>query len=185
MAQKNYAGKKYAHLTMLHFSRGRGAGKHAIWLARCDCGAIKEVVGRFVETGRVKTCGGCEYHKALLGKRGQGSRRTPSPERALYGRYVLQATRKNLEWALTPEDFKEILGKPCWYCGSKTSIGRGKSAPNHSSIDRVEIGIGYTRDNCVSSCQYCSRLKGGLNAGDFLSKVGEIADHLNLCKHAP
>jgi len=66
------AGKRIGHLVVLR--RGsQDRWKRFKWLCRCDCGAEKEIHGRHLSNGVVKTCGcgmGREYAKPALGMTG-------------------------------------------------------------------------------------------------------------------
>lgn len=50
---------------------------------------------------------------------------------------------------LTFEEFKNIISKPCHYCGEHSKFG----------IDRADNSIGYTFDNCRSCCWKCNKTK--------------------------
>lgn len=164
----DYTGKKFNHLTLLHFLKGRGDGKHALWLARCDCGSIKEVVGKEVARGNVKTCGNCQYHREVAAGVRTASKGIPAQYRRLYARYVRGAVRREIPWGLTPEYCLELFCKECTYCGSAR---KGK----YSGIDRISSKGGYTSDNTVSCCSICNKMKGTQELADFLDIIHKIA----------
>ena len=62
-------GMEIGRLTVLSrdLSKPSGAGKSAYWLCQCECGTIKEVMGRNLRNGRSKSCG-C-YKKEVDGER--------------------------------------------------------------------------------------------------------------------
>lgn len=171
----DYTGKKFGHLTMLQFLKGNGNGKHATWLARCDCGNTAEVVGKSVARGSVKTCGKCQLHRDLIARRTQGvrsaNRQIAHQYRKLYARYVNGALRRGIGWDLTPEYCVELFKKACTYCGDTKS---GK----YSGIDRIDSDKPYTLDNTVSCCSDCNYMKRTLNLRDFLDKIYKIADRM-------
>ena len=60
------------------------------------------------------------------------------------------ATKRNKEWALTFDQYKEIAVNPCYYCNIIfTSTGSG--------LDRKNNDLGYVQGNIVSCCGSCNR----------------------------
>lgn len=155
---------------MLQFLKGNGDGKHASWLARCDCGKTVTVVGKEAARGSIKTCGQCQYHQEVMTQRGstrKAIRQIDGQYRKLYARYVTDALRRGIKWELTPEDCIELFKKECTYCGDKV---RGK----YSGIDRINSGASYTLDNTVSCCSTCNYMKRSLSLREFLEKIAKI-----------
>lgn len=179
----DYTGKKYGYLTLLHFLRGRGTGKHAIWLARCDCGATKEVEGRLVARGSVKTCGKCQLHRDLITKAAstpRPSRGMSRPLRQAYSRYVSSAVKRNIGWELTPEECMELFRKNCAYCDAPANRG----AKHGNGIDRMDSALAYTHENTVSCCTECNMMKRSMSVLQFLSKATAICKKLQPLKQA-
>lgn len=179
----DYTGKKYNSLTMLHFLRGRGTGKHAVWLARCDCGVTKEVVGRLVARGSVKTCGKCQYHRDLI----SSAARTPKPSRSIsrplrqaYSRYVSGAVKRGIGWELTPEQCIELFRKECAYCGFPAKEG----GRHGNGIDRMDSSLAYTHENTVSCCTECNMMKRSMSVAQFLAKATAIVNKLEPLQKA-
>lgn len=67
-----------------------------------------------------------------------------------------KAKRRGIEWILTLNDYCSIVSPVCHYgCGSPTSIyGVG--------LDRKDSSKGYTKENSVSCCWNCNKLKNDL-----------------------
>jgi hypothetical protein len=87
----------------------------------------------------------------------------------VFAAYRYKATKqRHLAFTLTLEQFKEIIEKPCVFCG-KQSEPRG--------IDRRDNRIGYIPTNCQSCCGPCNKLKSNLDQHKFLLLVSEIAKH--------
>lgn len=76
-----------------------------------------------------------KYQQSLLGK---------------FKKYRTAATDRALGFSLTISQFKELWGKPCFYC--LTPIEK-------IGLDRVENSTGYTTENIVPCCATCNRMK--------------------------
>lgn len=170
-----YSGNKFGHLTLLHYLRPGGQGKGAIWLALCDCGSKKEVVAKDIRAGRVKTCGNCELTRRLMASRGPAKLSGSKAEMKLYNRQVKGAVERGTTWQLTPDEFIEIVKKPCTYCGSEPLQRDRKLKLRYTGVDRLEPAQGYTLPNCVPCCGDCRQMKGSRNYVEFLDLVLKIS----------
>ena len=66
-------------------------------------------------------------------------------------RYLLNRAKiRNLDVTLTFEQFKNMVGQPCAYCGDDTSKNVG------SGLDRLNNSLGYSLDNVVVCCAKCN-----------------------------
>lgn len=176
--QRNYTGCKFNHLTLLRRVKEGGQGVGAIWMAQCDCGNEREVIARRVVHGQVRSCGKCQYARDLaLPGRQQGAQLRVA-ERKLFNRYIAKATAKRLKWELSPEQFRELIGGLCAYCGQGPDRVVHSTKLKYNGIDRVYGADGYTRANCTPACSTCRSLKGDLNAREFLDIVMNIATHM-------
>lgn len=91
----------------------------------------------------------------------------PSKEKKLRDRIssiIACANGRNYKVNLTREEIKEYLVKPCYYCNCKNCMG----------IDRLDSKKDYSKDNCVSCCAICNRMKNKYNLNTFLDKVYKI-----------
>lgn len=62
---------------------------------------------------------------------------------------------RGIEFTLSKEQWKELIVKPCYYCGKDlSSIKKG------SALDRMDNNIGYLPDNVVPCCESCNYIKG-------------------------
>lgn len=52
----NLKGQKFGRLTVIQRIKKRSSN-HIIWLCRCECGNLKEVIGYNLTTGGTKSCG--------------------------------------------------------------------------------------------------------------------------------
>ena len=81
--------------------------------------------------------------------------------------YKRGARKRNLEFELTLEYFKENWNKKCKYCGSDIK-GVG--------FDRVDNSKGYTIENIVNCCEMCNRMKLNYSEEDFINQCIKIAN---------
>lgn len=103
-----------------------------------------------------------------------------------YG-YKLGANKRNLKFLLTDEEFKEIIYKNCFYCGSEpihknpanTKILEGSFKIN--GIDRVNPKLGYIKSNCVPCCSNCNEMKMDRTLEEFKNQVSKIHNYLSEC----
>ena len=92
--------------------------------------------------------------------------------RLVYTSYRYRANDTNKEFDLSYNRFKELIIKPCVYCG-------GYNMHSLCGVDRIDNKRGYTKDNCVSCCGICNRMKRELGFNAFKEHVIKIYRHLN------
>lgn len=81
------------------------------------------------------------------------------------------AKKRGYEFALTLEDIKEYWKQPCYYCGSPVeTVG----------LDRVDNTRGYFKDNVVSCCWDCNRIKMTMTVDGFFEKIIQIYNNNKL-----
>jgi len=81
-----------------------------------------------------------------------------------YKNYINDSLKRGHgDFCLDFESFTELVQKPCHYCKEiKDNEVNG--------IDRVNNSLGYTRENCVSACWKCNRMKHFYHPEFFLDK---------------
>jgi len=77
----------------------------------------------------------------------------------VYKRYRYSAKERGYTFELTFKDFSKLVKEKCYYCGGKE--GR------YNGIDRKRNNIGYTKNNSVSCCSLCNRMKWDMELDDF------------------
>lgn len=92
-------------------------------------------------------------HPDIRRKKDKRQKRKQRRRITLNGRfkYVMNAViRSNKVWELTPEQYYEIIARPCHYCEfpNNTEAGRG--------LDRLDNTRDYILDNVVSCCVECN-----------------------------
>lgn len=97
-----------------------------------------------------------------------------APEDRFYLSYAKGAKTRNIAFSLTLNEFKEIIKKPCHYCGiSHTRRGKNLKA---NGVDRVENTRGYHASNCVPCCGNCNMAKRSKTVQQFLGWAKRLAD---------
>jgi len=156
-----------------------------VYECNCKCGNTFLTRAKDVKNNKVKSCG-C-YHKITSQKLGLKNKKEKGSSglNSLYRRYITNAKRRNIDFNLTIEEFKEIINKNCYYCNlephlSKLSI-TGNSTNGqffHNGIDRKDGNKDYTIDNIVTCCKKCNYSKHISNEQEFISQIERI--YLNL-----
>lgn len=91
----------------------------------------------------------------------------------VFNNYVDRAKKKGVDFYLTKFEFKELVIKPCHYCGVPYSVGL-KTAFPHNTLDRIDSKKGYTHDNVVPCCFICNRMKWDLSKEEWLDQLRKI-----------
>jgi hypothetical protein len=89
-----------------------------------------------------------------------------------FGSYKLTHKKKfNEDIPITLDDVKNIVQRPCFYCGSIDNPCNG--------IDRLNNSIGYEKDNIVPCCRKCNTMKMDLTIEEFKNHIEKIHNKLN------
>ena len=127
------------------------------------CNELKDITefyhNKCMPDGYTNICKECSRH--AIGRR--------------YKNYKQGAKSRNLDFTLTKEEFDEITKMPCKYCGEYS--GNFLDMP-FCGIDRIDSNKGYTKDNVISCCEMCNRMKSDYNVKDWLRKVKTIAERI-------
>ena len=114
----------------------------------------------------------------------------------LYKRYKSSAARRSIAFNISLEDFINVAGKPCSFCGDGLSKYSKWQEPwtqakgrfitveekktyiiTKTGVDRIDSKIGYVPDNIQPCCGNCNRAKMDLSQEDFLLLVEKIYLH--------
>lgn len=183
--RRDHKGQKYYHLTLLYHTRSGGAGKGIYWMARCDCGNIKEVRGSEAALGKIKSCGNCRYHTDMLSTAAADGAKLRGWTKAVklqHLRYIKSAVKRGIEWRLSPEEFLKIIKRDCNYCHAEPRIYEGKFSKGGrtvktlmNGIDRINSSLGYVDGNVVPCCGTCNKMKMAMDESAFKIQVLKIA----------
>jgi hypothetical protein len=145
-------------------------GTNSYWLCKCDCGKEKIIKGVDLIRNKSTSCG-CNRRK----EEGKASSHT------VYSTYKIRAKEKNISFALSEEEFLEIVKKDCFYCGEKPSNiyrnGNTNGSFIYNGIDRIDSSIGYTKNNVVCCCKKCNWAKQKYSQKEFSDWVKKIYNY--------
>ena len=139
------------------------------YLCRCDCGKEKVAEASFLKRGLIKSCG-CWNHRWRVRKK---------PVELLFTIKRLQARTRKIDFNLSLDEFCQIIGKPCHYCGGKPQASKHPRVIGFlcNGIDRIRNSESYNPKNSVSCCAVCNWAKTNLSAREFLKHVHKIWEH--------
>ena len=154
--------------------------KVVAWLCRCDCGT--EVSVRRCNLGISTNSCGCIKKARLIGiNYGRyGSATEESAIKRVYKYYKESCKRKPREFKLSPEEVTHLIRQDCYYCnsGPLSYLQNGSMFLQYNGIDRVDNGLGYTLDNCVTCCKQCNYAKRAQTKEEFISWVVRLYKNL-------
>lgn len=173
-------GQKFNRFTVI--SRAETNGKRAYWNCLCECGETKIVMGKLLRNGGVRSCG-CLHSEQSP----KNAFRLPHGQAARNQLYLLiqreAMKQRELEFALTIEQFEFITKQNCFYCGVEPrqrhpkTIQRLNGCYTYNGIDRVDSDKGYTIDNCVAACGRHNRMKGTMSQAEFLKACEDVVNY--------
>jgi hypothetical protein len=88
-----------------------------------------------------------------------------------YSHYKDSALSRNIEFAITQEDFEKVVKKNCYMCGKSTS------QTHTNGIDRYDNDIGYVVKNLRPCCGGCNYMKRDYSYEDIFCKFRLIYKH--------
>ncbi len=81
-----------------------------------------------------------------------------------------QAREKGIPWELTDEVAENLMIQPCTYCN------HFNLEDSLNGINRLNVHLGYTPENCVSSCTKCTFIKKCLDPNTFIKRCIHISN---------
>lgn len=105
----------------------------------------------------------------------------PDPVAQLLVRYKKGADDRELPFSLSHDEFRELISGECFYCGRKSSNLFNAYKFKYNGIDRADNSRGYHKDNCVTSCGRCNRMKCTMSQEEFVAHCAMITErHMTL-----
>jgi hypothetical protein len=182
LRRDDLVGKRFERLLVIDFAYIKNGNVY--WLCKCDCGKEKIARASSLKSGGTRSCG-ClvsELSKINRKKYAMSFEYGETSFNQLFSSYKLSAIRRAYSFELTKDEFRNLTGGTCDYCGKKPSnvkISARKSNGEYvyNGIDRVDSSKGYILENCVSCCTECNKLKGTMSREEFLKCVDLIYNH--------
>lgn len=185
---ENIIGNKYGKLLVVSEVGKVIHGRKCYYVeCICDCGNRVLREKSHVKGGNTRSCG-CMQHemRKTLGTR---STRLPYGEAGFnlcYAAYKKSAKIRGYEFALSKDEFRDIITKPCIYCGESLTQEKKRKDMNgsfkYTGIDRYDNSKGYVHGNCVPCCQKCNRIKGVMSAAEMDKRLSTIISRRDMWK---
>ncbi len=165
---KNIIGQKFGRLLVVESlgAFGKKGYQKQFVKCLCECGNTK-ILNLCTLGNHIFSCG-CLKKENRFKKSGGY---TKTNEKCLFYRYKSKAIERNIEWALSYEEFVSFLYKNCFYCDTIPLQGRDIK---YNGIDRLDSSKGYIIDNCVTCCGRCNWSKGIMSYDQFIDMVYKI-----------
>lgn len=169
-------GKTFGRLVVISVAGKNRSGNYK-WLVECECGNKKEIPSDHLVRERqpVMSCG-CYRNDRIR------EACCPNPDQVafnlLFLAYKKRARLKKLEFGLDVDEFRNLTGSDCHYCGAPPAQEmRNKPKTGlyvYNGVDKIDPNGNYTISNCVPCCKKCNYMKGTLSVAEFLSHVSSI-----------
>lgn len=170
-------GRQYGRWTVKEFSHWQSppSGKRRdYWKCCCSCGTERPVKGISLRNGDTLSCG------CIAAEKTRERQLRPEGEAMLthlLAQYRMGARRRNIQFDLSMEHFRELIVQDCRYCGSAPVLREVSSLNGGfvgNGIDRIDNEAGYTHDNCVPCCKTCNIGKGAMSHADWISYLNRL-----------
>lgn len=176
---EDYSGYEFNSFVINNRVKNKGNDRHTYWLCKCkNCG--EEIVR---SSARIKkgtpVCYNCKEINRKKPFKPLSTRKDPNQValNLCYCRYKKTAKRRNLEFTLTQEQFKNIVFKNCGYCGDAPSNCQKSNTGGsfiYNGIDRIDNSKGYNYENCAPCCIKCNYMKHTTSVESFIERVEKI-----------
>lgn len=170
--KKEYSkGSKFHKLTLLDESTER-RNKKIVWIMKCECGKVVDVLKPDVLSGKTKSCG------CLKNTPRRNNNRKEILINTIFSEYKKSAYTRGYVFLLTLSEFEKLIFSKCFYCSTDKSSSRIDKLTGftlqYMGIDRINNEKGYTSENVVPCCYTCNRMKSSLNGDEFLKIIENI-----------
>jgi len=126
------------------------------------CNFLKACLDPLTFTERCKHIAGVEDHSdAWIDKKKYVS----------YKRYQYTAFKRELEFAITEDQFQILTSQACAYCAKRNST------THRNGVDRIDSAVGYVLSNCVPCCSECNVMKKTMSSSEFRAACAAVARH--------
>lgn len=98
-----------------------------------------------------------------------------------YNLYRKNATRRNIKFNLSKNDFYDITSKPCYYCGGYSNKDINNKLYN--GVDRIDSSKDYDLSNVIPCCDICNKMKLDHSLSFFLEHINRIVKYTKEKNH--
>ena len=175
----DYTGFEFSQTKVLNVSHVDKSKKSQLIIWNCECKLCGNNFERSSSSlnhsikNSKHTCCGCEYYK-------ERSRESLLKEH--FRRYKKGHNYRNKKkglpdrkFEITFEYFKELVHKPCHYCGVSHSVYNFHGHQLEvNGIDRIDSSVDYLLDNIVTCCSICNKAKNDLPIDEWNSWLQRI-----------
>lgn len=162
--------QKFGRLTVVSLFE---VGKIIKYNVKCDCGTEKIIRKDSLTRiqGNTKSCG-------CLRRETNFNRGRETSFNKILWTYKNNASKRNITFDLTVEQFRDLTKLPCFYCrqlpNQLCKTTKHQEIYVYNGIDRKDNNLGYTLDNCVPCCKICNRAKRELTLNEFLDWIERL-----------
>jgi len=175
---KDIAGVRFGRLVAIEPIGIQESTNGVIWKCQCDCGNKTQVTTAVLRNGNTVSCGCFQKEQSRKAYLKLGD--LPACK-ALWHDYRKSARKRNIEFTLTFEQFRQITQSKCFYCGiePKRSFADNRFLTPYitNGIDRRDNTQGYTIDNSAACCDKCNYAKGTMTEMEFLQWINRVYLH--------
>ena len=184
-------GDKHNKLMIMEDLGTLGKSYRHYYKVKCDCGKEKKM--RSDAFPKVISCGCYRTELSIINskvniKKAQEAVRLPKGEasfNSLLSSYKMGANERDYSFELTKEEFRKLTKQDCYFCGDKPSKEYGdihgyNGSYIYNGVDRLDNSLGYSIDNCVTSCTVCNLMKRTLGEQEFYMHIQKILDRHNI-----
>lgn len=91
----------------------------------------------------------------------------------IYHDYTYSAKKRNIRFEISKNEFNDIVKYCCYYC-------KNTNDNNKNGMDRLDSDKSYTKDNIVSCCGTCNKMKNDYKLYEFIATINSIVEHNKL-----
>lgn len=149
-------------------------GQMVKWVCKCECGTISNQNSDNLLSGKSSSCHPCSAKSKL--PYGQAAFND------ILGEYKRNAKKRNIEWALSDNEFKELINSNCYYTGlpPATIKKAGGGDYVYNGIDRIDSTKCYFLDNCVPCNGKVNVMKMSMPISEFIEICALITKNMSI-----
>jgi len=167
---KDLQGLIFDKLTVMLYLGYDENRKLTYWECRCECGKVVQRTTDILTRKRSNHSCGCVGTRPVLPNNQHAFNR-------MFLMYKNNAKKRNYDFKLTKQEFRNIIILDCYYCGQEPESRYENSTIDAilaNGVDRVNNQIGYNIYNCVPCCKICNRAKGDLTVEEFKNWIKNV-----------